>query len=207
MSRKTLFWRAGIAVATTSAALLLGACGADGATAGTAGTDANGMNAMPSMSQGPSTAAKSWNDADVQFAQAMIPDHQMVAKMAALAATKANNAQLKTLAAQMKKGQTAAVDKLTGWLKAWGKPVAGDMAGMTMPGAMTDKDMTKLKSAKGMAFDMMFAQMMIAHHNGALQMARAETANGLNVDAKAMADAMIKTQTAQITALQKFASM
>jgi uncharacterized protein (DUF305 family) len=72
---------------------------------------------------------------------------------------------------------------------------------------MTDADMTNLKSMNGMNFDMMFAQMMIKHHNGSTQMARDEQSKGVSVEAKAMADAMIKTQTAQVTELKKFASM
>ena len=206
MSRVTLLHRALITAASIVTAATLAACGSSGGTSN-AGATSGGMSDMPGMNQSASTSAKSWNDADVAFAQMMIPDHQMVAKMAALAETKAGNAQLKTLATQMKAGQSQNVEKLTGWLKAWGKPTTGDMAGMTMPGAMTDADMNKLKAKSGMEFDMMFAQMMINHHNGSMQMCRDEQANGLSTEAKAMADAMIKTQTAQVTSLQKFASM
>jgi uncharacterized protein (DUF305 family) len=200
MNRTTLIRHVLITAAATGATLILAACGTN---SGDSGSMAN----MPGTSQGPSAAAKSWNDADVTFAQMMIPDHQMIAKMAALAKTKASSAALKTLAGQIETGQTQAVTKLTGWLTAWGKPTTADMAGMTMPGAMTDADMTNLKSMDGMNFDMMFAQMMIKHHNGSTQMARDEQSKGVSVEAKAMADAMIKTQTAQVTELKKFATM
>ena len=201
-----LFRRAAISAASIMTAVTIAACGNSGG-ASDAGAAPSGMSGMPGMDQSTSAPAKSWNDADVTFAQMMIPDHQMVAKMAALAETKASNPQLKSLAKQMKAGQSQAVEKLSGWLKAWGKPTTSDMAGMTMPGAMTDADMAKLKAKTGMDFDMMFAQMMIKHHNGSVQMCREEQTNGLSTETKTMADAMIKTLTAQVAALQKFASM
>lgn len=207
MNRNVLISRAVMGVAATAAALILTACGTDTGSAGNAGSGSSSMSAMPGMDQSSSAAVKSWNDADVRFAQAMIDDHQMVAKMASLAATKASSPQLRALARQMKTGQSQAVDKLTGWLKAWGNPSPGDMAGMTMPGAMTDADMAKLKSMTGMDFDMMFAQMMIAHHNGSIQMARDEQTNGRSAEAKAMAAAMIKTEAAQVAELKKLTHM
>ena len=205
MTRNTLIRRTALTTVAAVATLVLAACGADSGTS--AGASGGGMSDMPGMSQSSAPSAKSWNDADVAFAQMMIPDHQMVASMAELAEKKASNAELKKLATQMKAGQTEAVTKLTGWLQAWGKPTTGDMAGMKMPGAMTDADMTNLKSLSGMNFDMKFAQLMIAHHNGSLQMARDEQTNGASAEAKAMADAMVKTLAQEVTALQKFASM
>jgi len=78
---------------------------------------------------------------------------------------------------------------------------------MTMPGAMTDKDMTMLKSMKGMDFDMMFAQMMIKHHEGSIQMAKDEQAKGSSAEAKAMAASMIKTRQAEVEQLRKLSTM
>ncbi len=183
-----------------SAAVLLAACGS--------GDNSDDAGSMAGMDQGVSApAAKSWNDADVQFAQMMIPDHEMVAQMAVLADKKATTAELKTLAKQMA-GQTETVQMLTGMLTNWGKPASGDMAGMQMPGAMTGKDMDMLDSMrKGMEFDMMFAQMMVKHHQGSIQMAKDEQANGANAQAKAMAAEMEKTLTAQVAKLEKIADM
>jgi len=57
------------------------------------------------------------------------------------------------------------------------------------------------------AFDRAYLQMMITHHNGSMQMCRDEQTNGLSTEAKAMSETMIKTLTAQVNSLQKFASM
>lgn len=48
----------------------------------------------------------------------------------------------------------------------------------------------------------MFAQMMIAHHNGAIQMAREEQAEGANAAAKKLAAAIEQTQSADVAKLQ-----
>jgi uncharacterized protein (DUF305 family) len=204
VSPNTVLQRALITAASLATALVLAACGGNTDNPGAA---SGSTNNPPAATQSGSTAAKSWNDADVSFAQMMIADHKMVVDMAAIAETKASSSQLKTLATQMKSGQNESITQLTAMLKTWGKPTTGDMAGMNMPGAMTEADMAELKAMKGMEFDMMFAKMMVEHHNGSIQMCRDELTNGLSAEAKAMANEMIKTETAQVTALQKFAKM
>jgi uncharacterized protein (DUF305 family) len=204
MRHKFAFQRIALAATAAGAALILSACGAQStSTTGQSGETADTSGASrPAASTG-----TSFNDADVAFAQMMIPDHQMTAKMAELAQNKAATEDLKSMAAQMVKGESQTVDTLQGWLETWGKPASGDMAVMTMPGAMTDKDMDMLKSMSGMDFDMMFAQMMVKHHEGSIQMAQDEQAKGASAEAKAMAADMVKTQQAQVSELRKIATM
>ncbi|MCO6008008.1 DUF305 domain-containing protein [Actinoallomurus purpureus] len=52
------------------------------------------------------------------------------------------------------------------------------------------------------AQDVMFAQMMIKHHQGAVSMAKTEQAQGANPDAKTLAGSIITSQTAEITTMQ-----
>ena len=75
----------------------------------------------------------------------------------------------------------------------------------TMPGMMSSADMAKLKAATGTEFDKLFLQMMIVHHQGAIMMAQAELAHGANPDAKALAGRIVKTQQAEIVAMQQMA--
>ncbi|MFF5233611.1 DUF305 domain-containing protein [Dactylosporangium sp. NPDC000521] len=88
-----------------------------------------------------------------------------------------------------------------------GKMPSGMMpSGMpTMPGMMSSADMAKLKAATGTDFDKLFLQMMIAHHQEAVMMAQAELAHGTNPDAKALAGRIVKTQQAEIVAMQQMA--
>jgi uncharacterized protein (DUF305 family) len=199
-----------IALSATAAiaAFVLSACGSSEAKPSGQTGDSAAMPGMTGMNQPPAAGKEaSFNEADVAFAQMMIPDHQMTAKMAQLAKQKASGKELKSLAGQMLEGQQENVTILQGWLKTWGKPASADMAGMSMPGAMSDKDMTMLKSMKGMNFDMMFAQMMVKHHEGSIQMAKDEQAKGASKEAKAMAASMIETEQAEVEQLRKLSSM
>jgi uncharacterized protein (DUF305 family) len=87
---------------------------------------------------------------------------------------------------------------MSGWLKAWGKPVPtsgeGHGGGHEMPGMMSEADMRMLNQTKGAEFDTMFLQMMIEHHDGAIIAAEDEQANGKNPDAKALAERVETTR-------------
>lgn len=203
MNQITVFRRIPMTAAAVGVVLILSACGqsSDGATpAGAA--QASGMAGMSTSSSEESAAS---NEADVAFAQMMIPDHEMMAEMGKLAEKKAVNDDLKTIATQLRKGQSETATALQGMLKDWGQTVSSDMAGMEMSGAMTDADMDMLKSMKGKDFDTMFAEMMVKHHKGSIKMARDEEAKGANAEAKALAADMVTEQEAQVKILRKIA--
>ena len=58
--------------------------------------------------------------------------------------------------------------------------------------------MTQLESMNGAEFDKLWLESMISHHQGAIEMAKAEIANGDNVDAKTLAKNIVTTQEAEI---------
>jgi uncharacterized protein (DUF305 family) len=162
----------------------------------------------PSASTGVGTPATgAHNDADVAFATGMIPHHAQAVTMAEMAATKATNSDVKTLAATIKAAQAPEITEMSGWLTGWGQPVpdtAMGNGGMAMgDGMMTDAEMTQLSHATGAAFDRMWLQMMIKHHQGAVAMATTELASGSNGDAKKLAQAIITSQKAEIATMQK----
>lgn len=186
------------------AALVLTACGDDTDSASSGDTDTS-----PS-----SEASGDFNDADVAFAQGMIPHHEQAVEMAQLAADRAESAEVKELAADIEAAQAPEIDKLTTWLDAWGAEPADDsMEGMDhgdmgddssgMSGMMSEEDMTMLEDASGTEFDQMFLEMMIEHHEGAVDMAETEVAEGQNPDAIAMAKEIISTQEAEIDQMKQ----
>jgi uncharacterized protein (DUF305 family) len=195
------FVLSGVAAAATLA--LAAGCGGDGDDTGAMN---HGGSASPSAAA--TSSATTFNDADVQFAQMMIPHHQQAVQMAKLAETRAADPDVKALAAQIKGAQDPEITTMTGWLTAWGKSTAAPDGGhgmpemSSMPGMMSDNDMAKLEAAKGTEFDRMFVQMMIAHHNGAIQMAQDEQQNGANPEATALAATIEKTQTDEVTKMQ-----
>ncbi|MEO3791116.1 DUF305 domain-containing protein [Nonomuraea sp. B10E15] len=92
---------------------------------------------------------------------------------------------------------------MKGWLTGWGKAAPEGGMGHDMPGVMSEKEMTKLKAAKGTEFDKLFAQRMIAHHKGAIEMARTQQAGGSNPQAQELAATIETTQQAEVEELQK----
>jgi uncharacterized protein (DUF305 family) len=193
---RTLVRRASLAGATLTIALLLAACGDHDAMPGM--QHDSGTTAAGSASPG----AAAFNDADVMFAQMMIPHHRQAVQMAALADARAADAEVKTLAGQIKTAQDPEINTMTGWLSSWGRP-APAMSGMDMPGMMSDADMNKLKAATGKDFDKQFCTMMTAHHQGAITMAQDEISNGSNAGAKALAQQIVTAQHAEIGTMNK----
>jgi uncharacterized protein (DUF305 family) len=70
-------------------------------------------------------------------------------------------------------------------------------------GMMTEQDMSELKNASGKGFDTAFMEMMIKHHQGAVEMARTEQADSAYAPAKKMAGQIITSQSAEIEQMNK----
>jgi uncharacterized protein (DUF305 family) len=198
---------AGLAGGLLALSLTLAGCG-DATTA-----PAGPASPAPASSAA-ATAGAQFNEADVAFAQMMIPHHREAVEMAELAADRAQNPEVKALAEQIRDAQEPEINQLTDFLNAWGAevPAAGSMAGMDhgnmsgmpeMPGAMTPEQMEQLRNATGAEFDQMFLTMMIEHHRGAVTMAQRETEQGSNPDAKQLAEKIAADQNAEINRMQQ----
>ena len=148
------------------------------------------------------------NSADLVFAQMMVVHHQGAVAMSDLAATRAGSESVKTLAAQIKAAQAPEIAEMQGWLAAWSAaPTLSGMGsgmamGSAMPGMMSDAQMSQLTAATGAAFDKLFLQLMIVHHQGALVMAKTEQASGQNPAAEALAASITTSQAGQISQMQ-----
>ena len=193
--------RAAVAIGALSLALLAGGCGDHG-------TDHNTMgNGTPSAAAPKSGAT--FNATDVKFATAMIPHHRQAIDMAKTAQSKAATPEVKALADRIAKAQEPEIATMSGWLTAWGEPVPSpggmhhDMGDVgQMPGMMTDREMQDLSKATGKDFDKMFLQMMIKHHQGAVEMAKIEQAQGQDPAVKQLAARIAADQTAEIAEMQ-----
>ncbi|MEE4424314.1 DUF305 domain-containing protein [Streptomyces bugieae] len=214
-ARNVLIRRAALAAAAvTAAALTLSACGSDGGR-----TDDTSPSGKPSATAGAS--AGTHNAADITFAKEMIPHHRQAVAMADLAATRAGSADVKALAATIKKAQDPEITRMSGWLKSWGEKVPQDhdmatmpggthgMEGMdhgggkAMPGMMSAQEMATMKNATGKAFDAQFLKLMVKHHQGAVAMAGTEREQGAYGPAKTLAGDIITAQNAEIARMRK----
>lgn len=211
--RRSLHRRLALVSAVAAGGLLLAGCGGNDDTKGMDHASAKESTASEATA---GSAAGTFNEADVRFAQMMIPHHEQALTMAALADDRASDARITSLAGQIEKAQDPEIATLKSWLKDWGKPEkasSGGMDGMDgmdhgssgksdMGGMMSKEDMRKLEAAKGPAFDRAFASMMIDHHQGAIAMAKNEKKNGRNAKAKKLADDVVKNQSTEVATLR-----
>ncbi|MCZ4069120.1 MULTISPECIES: DUF305 domain-containing protein [unclassified Microbacterium] len=194
---------AAAAALTLAAALALAGC-----------ADGSGSQSMPGMdhrsSSSPSsssTVTADFNDADVMFAQMMIPHHQQAVEMADMILNKEGiDPGVLTLASDIKAAQQPEIDQLQSWLDEWGAdmPDMDSMEGMDHGGGMmSEDDMAALEAATGAEASRLFLEQMTMHHEGAIEMAQDEVDNGQNPDAVEMAQTIVDTQTAEITEMQE----
>jgi uncharacterized protein (DUF305 family) len=203
------FTRLGVAAGAAALSITLAACGGGDSTASSSTT-----SAAPTSSAASASVDATHNAADVSFAQNMIVHHQSAIQMAQMAETQASTQQVKDLAKRIEAAQSPEIDEMTSWLNAWGEPVSasnttgnmdhssGSMSSGSMGsegmGMMTAGQMNQLMGAQGTDFDRMFLEMMTIHHQGAIEMAKTEQANGSNPQAKALAHSIETSQTAEV---------
>ena len=180
-----------------SAALLLTACGSSSS------SDSNTETTAVENS----ATATSFNDADVMFAQMMIPHHEQAIEMSDMALDPSIQAskEVSDLAAQIKAAQDPEIKQMKDLLTSWGQPLTTDMAmdhSSMMDGMLSSDDMEKLGSLKGPNFDDFWAQSMIAHHEGAIDMAEVVLAEGLNKEILSLANEIVSAQATEIEILK-----
>lgn len=191
--------RTWIAIPAAAAALTLAGCGSN-TTSHTNANNGSHMNGSRSMSGSSKAAAGERDTADVMFAQMMIPHHQQAIEMTKLAPSRAASPAVKALATRIQAAQTPEITTMRGWLTRWGSSMTGATTGSD-GGMMNADDVTKLQALSSRAFDREFLTMMTSHHQGAIDMARAEQANGRYGPAKTMAANIVRTQTAEIVTM------
>lgn len=147
------------------------------------------------------------NDADVMFAQMMIPHHQQAVEMSEMLLAKDDAPQETADFAQgVMDAQGPEIERMNAMLEAWGEdPVTesddmgdhGDMSGM-----MSEDDMSQLEDAAGADAAQLYLEQMIEHHEGAVEMAEEQVSGGENPQAVALAEQVIDDQEAEITEME-----
>ncbi|NEC68754.1 DUF305 domain-containing protein [Streptomyces sp. SID9727] len=200
ISKRSPIGRTTAVAAASAAALVLAACGSSDSSSGHNGHTTSPASAPTSTAQGRHNAA------DTAFARGMIPHHRQAVEMADLVPGRAESAEVKKLAEDVKKAQAPEIRTLSGWLTSWGEEVPAEGAmdhSVHGGGMMSAEDMDRLTNSSGKAFDTAFMEMMIKHHEGAVEMAGTERADGVHGPARTMAAAIITSQTAEITRMNK----
>lgn len=113
---------------------------------------------------------------DARFMRDMIPHHQQALEMSRLAPDRTNSPKLLEIAGKIEAAQGDEIAFMERWLTSRGESIyqshvhAGHH---TMKGMATEVQMAALSAATGVEFDRQFLSLMIAHHEGAIDMVEA----------------------------------
>lgn len=152
------------------------------------------------------TVSERHNDADIEFAQDMIPHHEQALLMIKMVERHGASPELESLVTTMAMTQSSEIGYMQQMLDVWGaeQPNGAHWAhGMT--GMMSDEDFDRLDSARPHDFESMWATMMIEHHEGAIEMSETEVEKGANPEAVKLARDIIDAQTQEIKQLEDIA--
>ncbi len=186
MSKKLML----LLIPALAAAAFLGACG------GSSDSDLTG------------------NEADAAFAADMVPHHEGAVLMANMALIRAEQPELKAMAKDMiaaQEKEIAQMESISGGLPEVEDGGTGEMTmgdehmghmGMDAEGMGMSMDPADLVSAD--SFDIAFIDMMIPHHEGAIEMARDLQQSGENPELQSMADDIITSQAAEIRQMKQW---
>jgi uncharacterized protein (DUF305 family) len=149
-------------------------------------------------------AAADHNDADVTFAREMVPHHEQALEMARLAATQAESPQVKDLARRIEAAQDPEITTMERWLATWGedKGDGGTADHGGDAGLMSEQEMSELRQATGATFDRLFLEMMVRHHESAIEMAERELQTGKFPEAKQLAREIRDAQRTEVNEMR-----
>lgn len=116
--------------------------------------------------------------ADTAFMQGMIAHHVQALRMTRLVPDRTDRDDIPLFAERMDVSQEAEIGLMRSWLEARDEDVPSLSAdhdhglgdGELMPGMLTEDELLALEAAEGAAFDRLFLESMIRHHEGALAM-------------------------------------
>lgn len=208
------------AAAAVALAVSVGCSNSSDSGSAQAGQTTANASAAPATTQ----TAQAHNNADMMFAQHMIPHHQQAIEMSdMLLAKQGIDPRVIELVNQIKAAQGPEIEQMQGWLKQWGSPqmpmpsggmpghgdmpvTSGNMPGMSgmpgMAGMMSDEDMAALHNAQGVEASKLFLTQMIAHHEGAIIMAQKEIKDGQYPASIELAQSIVTSQQTEIETMK-----
>ncbi|QOV38788.1 DUF305 domain-containing protein [Streptomyces ferrugineus] len=162
---------------------------------------------------GGSSDTPSGDSADAGFARDMAVHHQQAVEMSYIVRDRTDDKEVRLLAYDIAQTQANQRGMMLGWLDLWGLPKVssqapmawmgmGDMPsageGSLMPGMATNAEMKKLQGLSGKQAEVLFLQLMTAHHKGGIHMAEG-CVDKCSVDVeKRLAQGMVDAQQSEI---------
>ncbi|MBN6038749.1 DUF305 domain-containing protein [Amycolatopsis sp. 195334CR] len=156
---------------------------------------------------GPSGAAEPapgeptpYNAADVEFLRSMVPHHEEGVRIAVLA-ERSEREEVRLLGGAIEATQVAEIETMSNQLAEWRQPATPppdehhrhEERPSTAPA-----ELTSLEQATGAEFDRRFLNLMLAHQDDAIQLARQEVLAGQDPATKELASRIDRSRSAQI---------
>ncbi|WP_241983503.1 DUF305 domain-containing protein [Cryobacterium tagatosivorans] len=166
-------------------------------------------------------APPSGTSAEAGFARDMQVHHNQGVQLALVVRDRTDDPAVRLLAYDIATTQAQQSGQLFGWLTQWGLPQAGREPammwmtrpgrsgeehghsaaageGLAMPGLATDAQIAELTAASGVEAERIFLTLMIAHHEGAVEMAEGVLDRSDNRPVRSFAQAVVTSQVAEI---------
>ena len=162
---------------------------------------------------------------ELMFAQMMIPHHEQAVEMSELALIRSTNDSIRDLSERIIAGQEPEIEIMQGWLdradsSVWDGPMGGGsdnpmgqggMGGMDgmdgmggMGGMATESELRELALLDSPEFDLMFIELMIDHHEGAIDMVRMISRSD-HPEVSALATDIVRVQREEIAEMFEIA--
>ena len=144
---------------------------------------------------------QSYNDTDVMYLQMMVPHTEQSRQIAQLAARHQPRAEVAMLAAAIDATEADEVTALAGWLRTWGQPATAPTDAHAAHGGMPGTsagEIAIVDRTTGADFEHRFLDMLIAHQDDAVQLARMELAGGTDPAVRNLAVQVDRSRSAEI---------
>jgi uncharacterized protein (DUF305 family) len=161
------------------------------------GDHSTGDHHMGDMGHGHGVVQAEGQPFDLAFIDGMIPHHEGAIVMAQQALDQAERDEVKQMAQAIIDAQAAEIEQLRAWRQAW-YPDAPPADASVMAGMMMEVP------AGEDPFDLRFIESMIPHHDDAITMAQQALEKAEHPEIKAMAQAIIDGQAAEIEQMQQW---
>ena len=193
------------AVVALIAVAVLAGCGSDPRPA------APGDAAPATAVTAPVGASAEHNGTDVMFLQMMIVHIGQGSELARIAADRATDGEVRTLAQAISATQAEEAAMMTGWLTGWSEPVAAqhDPAAHASHGglpAVSADQVRGLSAAPPADVDRMFLTLMIGHQHNAVEWTDEVAAGGRNPETKELARRVRESRADQIALMLRLSA-
>ena len=145
-------------------------------------------------------ASGTYTDDELMFASMMIPHHSQAVTMSELALANSTNPEITSLSTAIRDAQAPEIKQMQSWLDA-SNYSESHAHHMEMSGMLSDEELAELSTAKGSAFDRLFLEGMIAHHESAIEMI-SMIKNSTNSEVKKLYADILTNQSAEIEAMK-----